>query len=76
MVIQKARKCNYEKNLKNIFFAGEELNESHVAARVNGFVGGYGVKADFEAEWEKLGLNEKMAEYIRDQHRKNFRGSN
>lgn len=55
---------------------GEELNESHVAARVNGFVGGYGVKADFDAEWEKLGLNEKMSEYIRDQHRKNFRGSN
>jgi len=54
---------------------GYELNESHVAARVNGFVGGYGKKADFEAEWQKLGLNEKMAEYVRDQHTKNFRGS-
>ncbi len=51
------------------------MNESHVAARVNGFVGGYGKKADFEAEWQKLGLNEKMAEYVRDQHTKNFRGS-
>jgi peptide-methionine (S)-S-oxide reductase len=60
---------------KLIFWQGYELNESHVAARVNGFVGGYGKKADFEAEWQKLGLNEKMAEYVRDQHTKNFRGS-
>lgn len=55
---------------------GDELNESHVAARVNGFVGGYGKKTDFDAEWEKLGLNEKMADYVRTQHLKNFRGSN
>jgi peptide-methionine (S)-S-oxide reductase len=54
---------------------GEELNASHVAARLNGFVGGYGRKADFDAEWQKLGLNEKMADYVREQHTRNFRGS-
>jgi hypothetical protein len=56
-------------------FSGEELNSSHVAARVNGFVGGYGKKSDFDGEWEKLGLNEKMADYVREMHKRNFRGT-
>jgi len=60
----------------NLFFVGEELNDSHVAARVNGFVGGYGKKSEFEEEWEKLGLNEKMADYVKEMHKKNFKGSN
>ncbi len=51
------------------------MNSSHVAARVNGFVGGYGKKSDFDGEWEKLGLNEKMADYVREMHKRNFRGT-
>ncbi len=39
--------------------------ESHVAARLNGYIGGYGNPKDFDEEWPKLGLNEKMAEYVR-----------
>ncbi len=39
--------------------------ESHVAARLNGYVGGYGRPADFDAEWEGMGLNERMADYVR-----------
>ena len=58
---------NRDRGGKKSIFTGEELNRSHVAARVNGFVGGYGKKSDFDAEWQKLGLNDKMAEYIRDQ---------
>lgn len=43
----------------------DELNESHVCAKLNGWIGGYGKPAEFDAEWEKLGLNEKMAGYVR-----------
>jgi len=52
----------------------DDLIPSHVAARINGYVGGYGKKKDFEAEWPKLGLNEKMAEYVGKELNKNFRG--
>ena len=46
---------------------GEDLLNSHVACRLNGYVGGYGKPSDFDQEWEKLGLNEKMADYVRNQ---------
>ena len=46
-------------------FLLQELVDSHVACRLNGYVGGYGRRSDLDAEWEKLGLNEKMAEYVR-----------
>jgi hypothetical protein len=52
---------------------GKELIASHVSARLNGFIGGYGKIKDFEAEWEKMGLNEKMAEYVKSQMVKNKR---
>lgn len=45
---------------------GQELITSHAAARLNGYVGGYGTLHDFEAEWEKLGLTNQMAEYVRN----------
>ena len=44
---------------------------SHVCARLNGYVNGNGKVSDFEQEWEKLGINEKMAEYVRNQMTKN-----
>lgn len=44
----------------------DELIESHVAARLNGYIAGYGQIPKFQAEWEKLGLNEKMAEYVKN----------
>ena len=43
---------------------GEQLISSHVAARLNGYIGGYGKHSDFSAEGPKLGLNEKMIEYV------------
>jgi hypothetical protein len=49
------------------------LIASHVSARLNGFIGGYGQIEDFEAEWEKMGMNEKMAEYVKNQMVKNKR---
>ncbi|XP_071538016.1 peptide methionine sulfoxide reductase [Panulirus ornatus] len=44
---------------------GDELIKSHVAARINGYIGGYGTMDQFEEEWEKWGITEKMADYIR-----------
>ena len=44
-----------------------------MAARLNGYVGGYGKAEEFEAEWEKLGLNNKMAEYVKKELIKNKR---
>ncbi|KAA0190304.1 hypothetical protein HAZT_HAZT004092 [Hyalella azteca] len=43
----------------------EGLMSSHVAARLNGYMGGYGSRAAFEEEWPRLGLSEKCAEYVR-----------
>jgi len=43
-----------------------ELTRSHVLARINGYVGGYGEMADFEAECPKWGLGEEAIEYVRD----------
>lgn len=54
---------------------GEELIQSHVAARINGYIGGYGTMPGFNSEWEKWGITEKMADYIRKQMISSFRGS-
>lgn len=44
---------------------GRELIDSYVAARLNGYVGGYGTMADFEAELPSLKLDDKVADYVR-----------
>merc|ERR1711881_96401 len=43
---------------------GEFLIKSHVAARLNGYIGGYGKVHEFNIEAPQLGLNEKMMEYV------------
>merc|ERR550534_2865753 len=43
---------------------GDHLIKSHVAARLNGYIGGYGNIKDFNIEAPHLGLNEKMMEYV------------
>ncbi|XP_046441812.1 peptide methionine sulfoxide reductase-like isoform X1 [Daphnia pulex] len=44
---------------------GPELNNSNIATRLNGYIGGYGTLANFEAELPNLHLDDKMADYIR-----------
>lgn len=39
--------------------------KSHVGARINGYIGGYGTSFQFDKEWEKWGITKKMADYIR-----------
>lgn len=46
---------------------GEELIKSHVAARINGYVGGYGTLSSYDKEWKTWGITDKMAEYIREE---------
>ncbi|KAK7083058.1 hypothetical protein SK128_020273 [Halocaridina rubra] len=52
---------------------GEELIQNHVAARINGYIGGYGTIPRFDSEWQKWGITEKMADYIRKQMVSSFR---
>jgi len=42
------------------------LTGSHVLARVNGYLGGYGRVSDFEEECGSWGLDEEGLDYIRD----------
>ena len=46
--------------------------KSHAAARLNGYIGGYGKPADLQTEGVKLGLNEKMIEYVLKQMKSKY----
>ena len=50
------------------------ITSSHLCTRVNGYLGANGKTKDFDQEWEILGLNENMAEYIRCNMLKNRHG--
>lgn len=52
----------------------EQLQTSHVAAKLNGYVSGVGSIELFNSEAEKLGLNEEMIEYVRKVIKKNEGG--
>jgi len=45
---------------------GPKLIESSVAARINGYIGGYGTKAAFEAETGHLNLDSEVVDYVLD----------
>nr|XP_023025535.1 peptide methionine sulfoxide reductase [Leptinotarsa decemlineata] len=53
----------------------ELLQTSHVAARLNGYVAGVGTEEDFEDDVVKLGLPEKVADFVRDQLKDNAGGN-
>ena len=44
---------------------GSQLNGSFVAARLNGYVGGYGTVQSFEKELPQLELEDRIADYVR-----------
>jgi len=54
---------------------GQELLDSHVVARINGYIGGYGSLGSFEEEWPTWGIDEKTASYIRNQMGKEKKSS-
>jgi len=45
---------------------GDELINSFVAARLNGYVGGYGTLSAFEGEKERFGLSPKIISYVQN----------
>ncbi|CAG2054220.1 unnamed protein product, partial [Timema podura] len=45
--------------------SGPQLTSSHLAARLNGYVVGFGGIKQFESEIDRLGLDEKVADYVR-----------
>ncbi|XP_067122581.1 peptide methionine sulfoxide reductase [Centruroides vittatus] len=64
---------NYDDIFDTIGLDGKALINSHAAARINGYLGGYGKKSDFEKEWKTLGLSEEVAEMILDEMKRNRR---
>ncbi|KAJ8911421.1 hypothetical protein NQ315_005954 [Exocentrus adspersus] len=53
----------------------ELLQSSHVAARLNGYIVGVGKEDDYEKDIAKLGLSDKIANYVR-RHLKENAGGN
>lgn len=52
--------------LKSLGLNDEELKKSRVAARLNGYVGGFGSLKSFQAEVDKLKLSEAQADLVRE----------
>lgn len=42
----------------------KDVTKSHVAARLNGYVGGFGTLEAFDAEWSQLGLSKQQADVV------------
>lgn len=51
--------------LKSLGLNGVELINSFVAARLNGYMGGYGSLKDFEAEVDELKITDAQADMVR-----------
>ncbi|XP_022094513.1 peptide methionine sulfoxide reductase-like, partial [Acanthaster planci] len=51
--------------LKSLNLSSKEMITSHAAARLNGYLGGFGMLKNLELEIEELGLNEEQKEYVR-----------
>jgi len=45
---------------------GPELIKSHIAARLNGYIGGYGTKEEFEKEIPTLDIDQDAIDYVFD----------
>jgi len=43
----------------------DDLTSSHLATRLNGYLGGKGPMAQFNKEWQHLGLNKEQAAHVR-----------
>jgi len=52
--------------LKSLAVSPKEIISSHVTARLNGYLGGFGMLKNLELEMENLGLNEEQQEYVRN----------
>jgi len=51
--------------VESLNLGDEGLIRSHVASKLNAYLGGYASLASFEQSYQKMGLNEEQADYIR-----------
>jgi len=61
--------------LQSLGLDGKKLVKSHVAARLNGYVGQFGDLNEFEKEWPTLGITEEQADYMKQQMTSGSRGN-
>jgi len=52
--------------LRSLGLNDEELKKSQVAARLNGYVGGFGSLKSFEAEVDELKLSKAQADLVKE----------
>lgn len=62
---QKYRLQNCTGLVKAINLKQDQLKSSHIAARLNGYVVGFGGVAQFDEEWSRLGIDKETAEKVR-----------
>ncbi len=60
------------REFERIYPATADLVDSTAAARVNGYLGGYGTAADLQADIDRLGLSDDAARYLQKVHRSAF----
>ncbi|MFZ0612811.1 MAG: hypothetical protein WAM73_11275 [Desulfobacterales bacterium] len=58
------REKNLLREFERIYPATEDLVDSTAAARVNGYLGGYGTSADLKADINRLGLSDNAGRYL------------
>lgn len=51
--------------LKSLGLSSKEIITSYTAARLNGYLGGFGMLKNLELEIDEFGLNEEQKEYVR-----------
>ena len=61
---QLRRERNLLKEFERIYFADRDFVDSTAAARVNGYLGGYGTSADLKNDLNRLGLSAEGSRYL------------
>ncbi|KAI1286660.1 Peptide methionine sulfoxide reductase [Halotydeus destructor] len=62
---QKYRLRGHRQLFKALGLDDEKTISTHIAARLNGWLAGYGDNAQIDKEWEKLGLTKEQAAYVK-----------
>ncbi|XP_033626530.1 peptide methionine sulfoxide reductase-like [Asterias rubens] len=56
--------------LKSLALSSKDVITSHVASRLNGYMGGFGMTKNLEKEIDNFALNEEQMEYVRNKVKK------
>jgi len=72
---QKYMLRNHKGLLQSLALSDKQLVKSHVAARLNGYVGMFGSLSDWEMEWTTLGITQEQSDYVKQQITSGSRGN-